>query len=54
MRTVLMLVVFVFALASCGVDGKPLTPTTTAQTTVGFNSSTGTFSRTSIGVEFGG
>ncbi len=41
-------------LAGCGVDGAPQKPRYTTETTIGFNSKTGAFNRTKIGVEFGG
>ena len=42
------------SLAACGADGAPLTPKYSLSQTVGFNSTTGTFQKTVIGVEFGG
>ena len=42
------------ALTACGVDGKPLKPTYTTQTTIGYNSRTGAFNKTTLGVQFGG
>ncbi|MFV2002043.1 MAG: hypothetical protein ACC619_03595 [Paracoccaceae bacterium] len=41
-------------LAACGVDGAPLTPNFSGQTTIGVNSNTGAFSSTQLGVSFGG
>ncbi len=38
-------------LAGCGADGKPLKPTYTTETTIGYNSRTGPFNKTVIGVE---
>ncbi len=49
-----MPVLFVLlALAACGVDGEPLKPSYSAETTIGYNSRTGPFNQTSIGVRFG-
>ncbi len=52
----LLLVAFagLMALSACGVDGVPLKPRYSAQTTVGYNSSTGPFNKTTLGVQFGG
>jgi len=44
----------VLALSACGVDGEPLPPKVSASQTIGVNSSTGPFSKTSIGFTFGG
>lgn len=41
-------------LAACGADGEPLTPRFNTETTIGYNSTTGAFNRTVLGVEFGG
>lgn len=41
-------------LAACGVDGEPVPPTVTGSTTIGVNSNSGPFTKTSIGIEFGG
>jgi hypothetical protein len=40
-------------LTSCGVDGAPTRPEVTSTTKIGYNSKTGSFSKTIIGVEFG-
>lgn len=46
-------VFMVTGLAACGVDGEPTPPKVTGSTTVGFNTSSGAFSSTEIGVHFG-
>ena len=38
-------------LAGCGADGEPTPPEVRANTTVGVNSQSGVYSRTSIGIE---
>ncbi len=50
----LILLGFALTLAACGVDGQPLTPDVSASQTVGYSSTSGTFSKTSIGFTFGG
>lgn len=44
----------VFGLAACGVDGQPVTPKYSSKTTVGYNSKTGPFSSTSVGIDLTG
>lgn len=53
MKTVTGFALMAFVLVACGADGKPVKPTYTTQTTIGYNSSTGAFNKTRIGVEFG-
>ena len=40
-------------LSSCGVDGEPVKPSYSTETTIGYNSRTGAFNNTTIGVRFG-
>ncbi len=40
-------------LAACGADGEPLTPRYSAKTTIGFNSKTGAYNNTELGIHFG-
>jgi len=57
-ETAMMRLIFaltgLLVLAGCGVDGEPLTPTYSTTTTIGYNSRTGPFSNTTVGVQFGG
>lgn len=41
-------------LAACGVDGAPVQPKYSTETTIGYNSKTGAFNKTKFSVEFGG
>ena len=41
-------------LVSCGVAGEPQTPRYSTETSVGYNSKSGPFSKTKFSVEFGG
>jgi len=40
-------------LAACGADGAPIAPKYSAETSIGYNSKTGPFSQTKLGVCFG-
>lgn len=53
MKWLLMLAALAVVTA-CGVDGEPVKPRYTTETTIGYNSRTGAFNRTVVGVEFGG
>jgi hypothetical protein len=53
MRATIFICIAAATLAACGVDGQPLTPSYSASTTIGANSNTGMFNRTSLGVTFG-
>ncbi len=44
----------IFALTACGVDGQPITPKYTTETTIGFNSKTGAFNKTKITIDLNG
>ena len=37
-------------LAACGADGKPIAPKYSVETTVGYNSATGPFNETVLGI----
>jgi len=52
MKLVVVILVAAFTLAACGVDGEPTAPKVSAKTTIGFNSKTGVYNNTSLGVEF--
>lgn len=52
-RISVLLSAFAF-LVACGVDGEPLTPEYTTSTTIGYNSKTGSFTKTSIGIDLTG
>lgn len=41
-------------LVSCGVDGEPIPPKLTGTTSIGANSETGVFNRTAFTLFFGG
>jgi hypothetical protein len=41
-------------LVSCGVDGEPVPPKLSAETTIGVNSETGAFNRIAFTLFFGG
>jgi len=53
MKFTLFAVIAAFTLAACGADGEPETPKFSTKTTIGYNSATGAFNKTTIGVEFG-
>lgn len=53
MKLVIIACIAAVALVSCGADGQPLKPTYTTNTTIGYNSKTGPFNKTSFGVAFG-
>jgi hypothetical protein len=52
MTRICMAFLMLVFLASCGVDGAPTRPEVTSTTKIGYNSKTGSFSKTIIGVEF--
>lgn len=52
MKLILVISVTAFTLAACGVDGEPTVPKVTGKTTIGINSKTGVYNKTSLGVEF--
>ncbi len=53
MKKLIAVIAGVLVLAGCGADGKPVKPTYSTKTTIGYNSVTGAFNRTVIGFEFG-
>ncbi len=53
MKLLIAALVSAFGLTACGVDGAPVKPTVTTSTTIGYNSRTGPFNRTTIGIELG-
>lgn len=48
-----MAVLGLAVLASCGADGAPEKPELSANTTIGYNSETGSFNKSSITIFFG-
>jgi hypothetical protein len=53
MKPLIVALLATLTLAACGVDGAPVKPTVTTSTTIGYNSATGPFNRTTIGIEVG-
>jgi len=54
MSKAIVLSLLALSLAACGVDGAPVKPTTTVKQTFGINSETGSFTKTTVGIEFEG
>ncbi len=53
MKALIAALAGLLVLTACGVDGEPVKPSYSTKTTFGYNSKTGSFNRTSIGVTIG-
>ncbi len=53
MKALIPALAALLALAGCGVDGAPLKPSYSVETKVGYNSATGPFNSTVLGIQLG-
>ena len=53
MKAMIAALVGLLVLTACGVDGEPVKPSYSTKTTIGYNSRTGAFNKTTIGITIG-